>query len=179
MRILLIAAFADNHVLGRDNALPWTLPDDWAHFRAVTGSAPFVTGRKSYEAEDRLLSPGRNLILTRRRDRLPEPNCAPVPSLDAALAELAGEERVFVTGGSSVFREALPRADEAWFTLVHAQPEGDAWFPPVDWPNWETLEHRFHPADDRHAHPFSIVHLRRRAPWSLDLPRRAAQSPPP
>jgi dihydrofolate reductase len=179
MRILLIAAFADNHVLGRDNALPWTLPDDWAHFRAVTGSAPFVTGRKSYEAEDRLLSPGRNLILTRRRDRLPEPNCRPVPSLDAALAELAGEERVFVTGGASVFAEALPRADEAWFTLVHAQPEGDAWFPPVDWPNWATLEHRFHPADDRHAHPFSIVHLRRRAPWSLDLPSGAAQSPPP
>ncbi len=170
MRIVLIAAFADNHVLGLNNSLPWSLPDDWRHFREVTGSSPFVTGRKSYEAEDRLLSPGRNLILT-RRDTLPEDNCTPVPSLGEALRQLQDEERVFITGGASVFREALPLADEAWFTLVHATPEGDAWFPPVDWENWTVRSRTAHEADAEHDHPFDIVHLERSAPWKLALPK--------
>lgn len=176
MRIALISAFADNHVLGLNNRLPWSLPDDWTHFRRVTGDAPFITGRKSYEAEDRLLSPGRNLILTRRTS-LPEPNCAPVGSLEAALQSLEGEELVFITGGASVFGQAMPLANEAWFTLVHAMPEGDAWFPPVDWQNWTVQSKKTHAADAHHAHSFDIVHLKRISPWRLALPPQASGMP--
>ena len=176
MRIAIIAALSDNHVLGLNNALPWSLPDDWRHFRRVTGEHPFITGRTSYEAEDRLLSPGRNLVLTRKGGSLPEANCETVPSLETALERVAADPQtgpeglVFITGGASVYREALPMANEAWLTLVHAQLDGDAWFPPMDWSNWNIKQSNWHAADAQHAHPFHIVHLQRKAPWSLALP---------
>ena len=161
MRLSLIAAFSDNHVLGRDNQLVWELPDDWANFRRVTGDAPFITGRKSYEAPDRLLSPGRNLILTRRTEPLPEPNCEPVASLDAALERVGDAPEVFVTGGASVFAHALPRIDYMYLTIVHDNFVGDAWFPPIDWSQWEPVRTQFHPADERHAVPFHLNEYRR------------------
>lgn len=179
MRIAIIAALSDNHVLGLNNALPWSLPDDWEHFRRVTGEHPFIMGRTSYEAEDRLLSPGRNVILTRQGGTLPEDNCETAPSLDAALKRVAEEPSagpdglVFITGGASVFREAMPLVNEAWLTMVHAQVEGDAWFPPIDWPNWKTVKSTWHATDEKHAHAFHIVHVQRKAPWSLSLPAGA------
>ena len=163
MRRSLVVAMARNRVIGRDNALPWRLPADLAHFKKVTMGHPIVMGRKTHESIGKAL-PGRlNIVVTRNRDYR-APGCTVVPSLEAAWRAAADAEEVCIIGGTSLFREALPIADVIHLTEVEADVEGDTYFPDFDRGEWTETQIERHGVDERHAYPLRILRLDRKNP---------------
>ncbi len=149
MEIVIIAAIAENGVIGREGKLPWHLPEDLKRFKRLTEGYPVIMGRKTYQSlpENYRPLPNRlNIVLTRNRDFAVEgKNVSVAHSLQEALASLDNRDvedtnidcgRVYVIGGQSVYRKALPYADKMELTLVHEQIEGDALFPRIDWSGW-------------------------------------------
>ena len=160
-RIALIAALAENRVIGRDNQLPWRLPDDLKHFRSVTWGKPIVMGRKTLESVGKPL-PGRtNIVVTRDLD-YQAPGCLVAHSPEEALRHAQGHDEVMIIGGATLYEYFLPRADRLYLTLVHVTLDGDACFPSLNWQEWEEIERHNHPADPQHAYSFSWVTLDRR-----------------
>jgi dihydrofolate reductase len=161
MRRSLVVAMARNRVIGRDNALPWRLPAELAHFKRVTLGHPVVMGRKTYESIGKPL-PGRlNIVVTRNRD-FRAPGCEVVGSLQEAYKAAGDADEVSIIGGTSLFEAALPTADRIHLTEVDAEVEGDTWFPDFDRSQWQEREIDRYPADDRNPYPFRILLLERR-----------------
>jgi dihydrofolate reductase len=160
MRRSLVVAVASNGVIGRDNQLPWKLPDDMAYFKRVTMGHPVVMGRRTYESIGKPL-PGRlNIVVTHNRD-FQAPGCTVVGSLDEAWKAAGDADEVSVIGGTTLFGETLPIADRIHLTEVLAAVPGDTFFPAFDRSQWRESEVSRHAADDRHAYPFRIVVLDR------------------
>lgn len=161
MRISLIWAMADNGVIGRDNSLPWRLPVDMKHFMTTTMGKPVVMGRKTLESMKSPL-PGRTNIVLTRDPAWQREGVQVVGDLAAALefAEqqslIDGVDEVMVIGGAEIYALALPLAERLYVTRVHAQPNGDVYFPPIDLSAWRLLSQQQHEADDRHSAPCSI-----------------------
>jgi dihydrofolate reductase len=163
MRISLIVAAADNDVIGRDNHLPWHLPDEFGHFKRTTLGHHVIMGRHTWESQGCKPLPKRaNIVVTTQSDYVAA-DARVAASLDEALAlaRAAGETEAFVIGGTRLFAEALPIADRLYLTRVHAEPEGDTYFPSFDADDWRVLERVEHPADPRHEHAFTIMTLER------------------
>jgi dihydrofolate reductase len=162
MRIALIAAASENDVIGRDNDLPWHLPDEFRHFKQTTAGHHVIMGRRTWESRGKPLPKRVNVVVSSQRD-YDAPGAIVVTSLAEALrlAEAAGEDEAFVIGGTRLYAEALPIADRLYLTRVHAVLEGDATFPSFDEAQWREIERREHPVDDRHAHAFSICTFER------------------
>jgi len=134
MTITVLAAVGANLAIGRDSNMPWHLPQDLAHFKATTMGHTMVMGRKTYDSIGRAL-PGRRTIVITRQAGWHAPSVEVAHSLPEALA-LAGPADVFVVGGSDVYRQALPFADQMLLTELEQSPEADAFFPtftPDDW----------------------------------------------
>ncbi len=130
MLISLIAAMAENRVIGRNNVIPWRLPADMQRFRAITMGHPVIMGRKTYESIGRPL-PGRKTVLITRQRNYRAAGCVVVHSLREALAECEGEAEVFICGGGDIYREALPLASRIYLTVIHQQVPGDTLFPEI------------------------------------------------
>ncbi len=163
MRISLIAALDEEGFIGREGGLPWHLPDDLRHFRRLTMGHHVIVGRRTFESIGRAL-PGRTLLVLSRAPALDLPDgVRSVASLDQALdrARAAGDEEVFIAGGASVYRDALPLADRLYLTRVHARVGGDVRFPPLPPEPWREVAREDHPADAAHAHAFSFTVLER------------------
>ena len=161
--IALVVAVADNGVIGRQGQLPWRLPNDLQHFKALTLGHPVVMGRRTYDSIGRAL-PGRpNIVVTRQPDWA-APGCETQPSVLAALARAAelDAELVCVIGGGEIYREALPAADVVYLTEVHHAVAGDATFPPLSPTEWREETRERHEADERHDYAYSFVQLVRR-----------------
>ena len=160
MKLSLIVAMADNHGIGHNNRLPWHLPADLKHFRAITLGKPVLMGRKTWESIGRPL-PGRtNIVITRNADYLAA-DCVVVHSLDEALRAAGSAGEVMVIGGAELYRQALPQADTLYLTLVHGEFEGDTRFPdwrPDDWRETARIDHG---PDDRNPHAYSFITLER------------------
>jgi dihydrofolate reductase len=160
MRLSLVVAAAENGVIGAGNQLPWRLPDDLKHFKAITMGKPILMGRKTYESIGKPL-PGRtNIVLSRCRD-LSLPGCVVVDSVQAAIATAGDAEELAVIGGAEVYAQALPSADLIHLTRVHATIEGDVTFPELSSREWTEQFIERHPADERHTYPFSFMVLER------------------
>lgn len=138
MRISLVVAVAENRVIGRDNQLPWRLPADLRRFKQLTMGHPIVMGRKTHQSLGRAL-PGRTNIVVTRQENYSAPDCIVVQSIDEALSCVSGAKEVFFIGGAEIFAEILPRADRLYVTLIHAEFEGDAYFPQVDTKTWQIV----------------------------------------
>ena len=139
--IIIIAAMAENRVIGKNNTLPWSLKEDLARFRELTRGWPCVMGRKTWESLPRRPLPGRlNIIVSRTIQDADLAACGGetklVPSLSAALEHCAGFQKVFICGGASIYAEALPLADAIELTVIRQQYEGDAFFPEIDPALW-------------------------------------------
>ena len=167
MKIVLVAAIGDNSVIGRDGQLPWRLKSDLQHFRKVTMNRPMIMGRKTLESIGKPL-PGRTNIVLTRDLALVAPGAVLATSLDAALsfaradAAKRGVDEIMVIGGSDIFAATMPMADRLEITHVHASPEGDVLFPPIDpevWQETSREEHFAGPADDAN---FTLVTYVRR-----------------
>ncbi|HYL70402.1 MAG TPA: type 3 dihydrofolate reductase [Candidatus Dormibacteraeota bacterium] len=159
--ISLIVAMAQNGVIGRGNALPWRLPEDLKRFREYTLGKPILMGRKTFESIGRPL-PGRlNLVLTRDPHWHGEGVTA-VHSVEEALQRTRDSEELVAIGGAEIYRLLLPLARRIYLTHVHADVAGDAFFPAFDPAQWDDVDYRVHPADERHAYPVTFVTLERR-----------------
>lgn len=159
-RLSLIVAVARNGVIGRSGTLPWRLPADLQHFKAVTMGAPIVMGRKTWESIGRPL-PGRRNIVVSRRAGFVATGADVVDSLDAALALCTGVAEVFVIGGAELYATALGRADRIHRTLVEAEVDGDTSFPPLDATCWRISSEQLLPKDDKNEHPVRFQVLER------------------
>lgn len=162
-----IVAVAQNGVIGRKGDLPWHLPDDMKFFMHTTRGHHIITGRVNYESiPDRFrpLKDRTNLVIT-RNGNYPAPGALVLGSLEEAIekARRSGEEEVFIIGGGEVFKQALEKEliDKLYLTRVHADVEGDVFFPELDPDQWREIEKNDHPADEKHAYPFSFIKLER------------------
>ena len=157
--VVLVAAVDRRLAIGRDNDLPWHLPDDLARFKALTLGKPILMGRRTAESLGRAL-PGRtNLVLT-RRGRVPFEGMRAVASVDGALEAAAGEGAgtLCVIGGGEVYAACLPLADRMHLTHVDTEvADADAFFPRWDASQWRVVAREPHPADARHAFGFEFV----------------------
>lgn len=147
MKISLIAAVAENGVIGRDGQLPWRLPADLQHFKAVTLGKPVVMGRKTWQSLGRPL-PGRRNIVISRNPLFRAEGAEVFSTFEQALAVLGAAEEVMVIGGGELYRAAWTRADTLYLTRVHAAPAGDTRFPDVG-PEWERVEARLRNEDEK------------------------------
>ncbi|MET3960446.1 dihydrofolate reductase [Marmoricola sp. OAE513] len=136
MTVTLVAAVADNGVIGNDGDIPWRLPPDFAHFKALTLGHVLVMGRATYESIGRPL-PGRTTIVLTRDPSWSAEGVLTAPDLATALRLAEGiDDEVFVVGGASVYAEALAVADVQVLTEVHLDPEGDTFYPEFDPTRW-------------------------------------------
>lgn len=135
-RVTLVAAVADNGVIGADGAIPWRIPADFAHFKALTLGHVLLMGRATYESIGRPL-PGRTTIVLTRDPTWTAEGVLVAADLEAALRLADGiDTEVFVVGGASVYAEALEIADAQVLTEVHLSPEGDTRYPEFDRARW-------------------------------------------
>lgn len=126
-RISFVVARADNGVIGRDNALPWHLPEDLKHFKRLTLGKPIIMGRKTWESLGRPLPGRHNIVVTRDAGYAAE-GAMVVTSLAAALEAAEGDEAMII-GGAALFADALPLATRVYLTEVHQAPQGDVTMP--------------------------------------------------
>lgn len=159
MTVSLVVAMGANRVIGVDGSLPWRLPADLAHFKALTHGHPMVMGRATYESIGRPL-PGRTTIVVTRDPAWSAEGVETASSLDAALERgHALDDEVFLVGGAQVYAEALERdlVDVLVVTRVAAAPRGDTWFPRIDWDRWREVGRVSHEGPEPDRVPFDIV----------------------
>lgn len=161
MLLSLVVAMTQNRVIGRDNGLPWHLPDDLKFFKRITLGKPILMGRNTFESIGRPL-PGRyNIVITHNPDYRAE-GCTIVYSLEKALEAAKPAQEVMVIGGASLYRQSLPMADRIYLTLIQAKMPGDTWFPQLDYREWREKWREEHSADVKHHHAFSFILLERK-----------------
>ena len=165
MIVSLIWAMGENRVIGIDNRLPWKLPADMQWFRQNTMGKPIIMGRLTFESFGAKPLPGRrNIIISRNTDYAAKKGLQEIEtytSIEAALNAAKEAEEVMIIGGMSLYKQALPLANRLYMTLVHARPEGDAWFPDFDLDQWKESERHDHEADEKNPYPYSFIILNR------------------
>jgi dihydrofolate reductase len=155
MRITIIAALDVRHAIGKDNAMPWRLPDDLKRFRQLTMGKPIAMGRMTAESIGGPLPGRRNLVIT-RSGVAPFPGQEPVASLDEAIKAAGDVEELIIAGGGQIYAQALPIADRAVLTWVDTELDGaDTHFPDFPTPGWTEVAREWHDPDARHAFGFS------------------------
>ncbi|WPL18708.1 Dihydrofolate reductase type 3 [Thiorhodovibrio winogradskyi] len=160
MKVSLIAALARNFVIGRDNALPWHLPADLAHFKALTLDKPIVMGRRTFESLPGLLPRREHIVVSRDQDYQPS-GVAVVRSPQEAVVACAGAAELMVIGGASLYRALMPRAARMYLTWVEADVEGDVDFPRWNPAHWREVASEPRPADARNPYDLRFVTLER------------------
>lgn len=162
MRVTLIAAVADNGVIGQGNDIPWRLPEDWRRFKQTTMGHHLIMGRRTWDSIGRAL-PGRTtVVISRGRPDLPQ-GVQLARSFEEAteMARQAADDEVFVAGGAEIYRQALPVADRLLLTRVRTNPEGDTLFPAWEPSQWRMTSDEPHEPDERHPFPYNFQVLER------------------
>lgn len=163
MRLALIVAQGLNRVIGNDNKLPWYLPEDLRYFKEVTMGKPIIMGRKTFESIGKPL-PGRlNIVITRDSNWSAE-GVKVVSGLGDAIevgegqALIDGVEEAVIIGGAQIYAQSLYIVDRLYLTQVEAEPEGDAYFPEIDYSQWQELGRQSFPAGDQpNRYPYSFI----------------------
>jgi dihydrofolate reductase len=156
MIISFVVAASENNVIGKDNKLLWTLPNDMKFFKNTTWGMPVIMGRKTYDSLGKPLEGRANIVITRQK--LEIPGVKVVNNIDQALAAAAETDakESFIIGGGQVFAEAMPRADKIYITRVHTVIEGDTDFPVINESQWQLISNLDFPADARHKYAYSF-----------------------
>ena len=154
MRIAMIAAMANNRVIGKNNQMPWHLPADLKHFKKVTLGKPVIMGRKTYQSIGKAL-PGRRNIVISRQSGLLSADADWVQSIEQALALVQHEAEVMVIGGAEIYRQVLPMADTLYITDIDLSVEGDAFFPDYQAAaSWNEQSSEFHQPDPQNPYSY-------------------------
>lgn len=171
VKVSLIAAVAENGVIGKDNWMPWHIKSEFQYFKNTTMGRPIVMGRKSFEALGKPLPGRQNIVVTRDKNY----KAAGVivthsveEGIDIArgIAEKDGVDELFIGGGSEIYRLSLPDADRLYLTEIHLKPDGDTYFPPFDRGDWKEVKREFHPKKDGETADYTITVLERKLPKS-------------
>ena len=167
MRISIIVAASENNVIGKGNALPWHLPDDLKMFRKKTEGHPVIMGRKNFESIKGVLGgplPNRTNIVVTRDAQYAAEGCRVASSLEEAVMfahQDNDREEIFIIGGGEIYAQALDMCNYIYLTRVHAEIEGDVFFPVIDAALWEEVERMEHSADDAHEYAFTFLTYKR------------------
>jgi dihydrofolate reductase len=167
--LVLVAAVAENGVIGQGGSLPWRLKSDMKHFRVATMGRPVVMGRKTYLSIGKPLAGRTNIVVSRDR-AFAAPGVVVAPAVDAALAVARGDAlrrgtgEIAVIGGAEIYAQTMDRADRLVITQVALQPKGDTKFPAIDPAAWKEGERAVHAAGPDDEAPFSVIVYERRVP---------------
>ncbi len=163
MTVSIIAALSTNNVIGRNNRLPWHVSADLKRFKALTAGHHLLVGRKTFESFDRLL-PGRTIVvITRDRDFAAD-GVLTAPSVERAIELARLDPELFIGGGAQIFEQTIHRADRMYLTRIHAEIEGDTFFPEFDdVTEWNLVDVEHHEADEKNDYPYSFLTYERGA----------------
>ncbi len=160
MILSLITALDKNYLIGAANGLPWHLPVEFKHFKAVTMGKPIIMGRKTFESIGKPL-PGRLNIVISRSGFLAE-GVASVSSIDAAIALAGDVDEVVVIGGENLYQQTIDKVDRMYLTHVDAECDGDAWFPAFEKSDWNITSDVFYKADEKNNYDFNMLTYERK-----------------
>lgn len=152
-RVSFLVAMARNGVIGRDNRIPWHLPDDLRRFKELTMGHHIVMGRRTWDSINRLL-PGRTTVIVTRNPDFRVPGAKMAASVEEALRQCASDSEVFVIGGAEIFRAALPYAHRIYLSAVEADIDGDTYMPAIDLSGWQLVHDEPHPAQPGNPLPW-------------------------
>jgi dihydrofolate reductase len=157
MIVSLLVAAGENNVIGKDNKLPWHLPNDLSYFKNQTWAMPILMGRKTFESIGKALPGRKNIVITRKNDWLHD-GVSVVHSIKEAIekAEGYGVKEIFIIGGAEIFQSVFPTANRIYLTRIHHRFEGDVFFPEVKKEEWDLLRERFCAADQKNAYDHSF-----------------------
>ena len=161
MIISIIAAIGNNWVIGKNNKIPWNLPEDMEHFKKLTLGKPVIIGQRTFQSIGKPLSGRTNIILT-KDDNFKQEGCLIANSIEEALKAAGNAEEVMICGGESVYRQFLPLANRMYLTLVEGDYEGDAFFPEFDYKDWNETERIKNEPDKDNPYKYSFVTLERK-----------------
>ena len=162
-KISIIAAVADNLAIGKQNNLPWHLPADLKHFKEITSGHAVVMGKRTFESLPKGPLPNRkNIVLTSIMSEGVNEGYFEADSLEDATFLCEHEERVFIMGGATVYRQCIDKVDYMYITWIHGQFSADTYFPEFDFNQWEEVSREDYDADDKNLHAYSFVEYRRK-----------------
>ena len=161
MRLSIIVAMDDNHLIGKDNGLPWHLPADLTFFKKVTTGHSIIMGRKTYDSIGKPLPNRRNIVITKSVDASIE-GCEVFNSIDDALDSTKEEEEVLVIGGANLCQQVLARAARLYITHIEGVFEGDTYFPDYDTNEWREISCESHTPDEKNPHHYHFKILERK-----------------
>ena len=164
MTVSLIVAVSSNGVIGRDGGLPWHLPADLKHFKCTTMGHHLIIGRRTWEEVGKPL-PGRTMVVVTRSRRFFPEGVFVVRSVEQALELAAEDVEPFIGGGSQIYRIALARdlVDRIYLTRIHAEVEGNTFFPDFDLDEWELISEEHFDADEKNEYPYSFLVYERKS----------------
>ena len=155
----LLVAASENNVIGKDNKLPWHLPNDLKYFKNQTWAMPILMGRKTFESIGKPLPGRKSIVITRSKDWKHE-GVDVVHSVEESIEEARalGVKEIFVIGGAEIFKTSFPKANRIYLTRIHHNFDGDAYFPDVSDKEWNLVQDRFCNADEKNAydHTFQV-----------------------
>ncbi len=157
--IVLVVAAALNGVIGNNNQLIWSLPDDLKRFKQITMGHPILMGRNTFQSIGKPLPGRRNVVIS--CSMKPRDGVEIFKNTEEALEALSNAGAICVIGGGQIYAQLLPLADRIFLTVVESFPEGDTFFE-FDKDEWVVLNEEQHPVDDKHAYPFRFQELVRR-----------------
>jgi dihydrofolate reductase len=160
LQLVIVVAIAANNVIGRNGGLPWHLPVDLKHFKALTIGKPVLMGRRTYESIGKPLVDRPNIVMTRNLC-WEAPRVIVVHTLEEAIRRAHPARELMVIGGADIFAMCLPYCSRIYLTRVHGDVEGDTGFPHWESWLWREVAREDHKADDRHAYPYSFITLER------------------
>lgn len=160
MNVILIAVMATNRVIGRNNTIPWHIPEELRFFKKTTMGFPVVMGRLTFESLKGPL-PGRQNIVISRNPEYQSSGTDNVTSLESALKLTRDAEKVFILGGSQIFEKALPSADEIILSVLDREVEGDSYFPDFSDEDFQQTHHERHEEGNE---PFTVYYYKRIPP---------------
>jgi len=158
MIISIIAAVAENNVIGKKNSLPWNLPADLKHFQKITMGHCLIIGQNTHESIGKAL-PGRtNIILTFDKNYRSE-GCLIVTSIEEALrvASAKNENEFFIIGGASIYKQFIEIANKLYITRIHHKFDGDVYFPEIDLNKWKLVSKEEHKKDDKNPYDYTFI----------------------
>ena len=156
-RLIMIVAMAKNRMIGKNNQMPWHLPDDLKYFKAQTLNKPVIMGRKTFESIGSRPLPNRPNLVISRNTEFSAKDVQVFNSVESAIASLADAPEIVIMGGAQIYAQWIDRVDRLLVTEVNATPDGDAFFPEIDHQAWLEVSRLPHPADERHAYAFDFV----------------------
>lgn len=157
MTLSIVVAASENNVIGKDNRLLWTLPNDMKFFKNTTWGMPVIMGRKTYESLGKPLAGRTNIVITTRNNWEPE-GAIVVNNLEAAMEAARSTDALeaFIIGGGEIYRQSLPLCSRVYLTRVHTTIDGDTYFPELPEAEWTLHSRLDFPADARHAFAYSF-----------------------